>query len=844
MPSKISLGGNFTAAASWATVDATALLDSEAGNTALTTAYVESAVFQPGAITIDGIAVKLAARVASPTGTISVRLAQAAATVAGTEVTINVTDLPTCSTEAANNEGGWILFKFTAVTLAAATDYTVSAKCSVASEATLYRNGTAGNWARLLRTTTTGAPAAGDQLDIMGEHTGAATGNDFVITMDNTATTDFGSGTDASCCIAICKRATLNFAYAAATNYYLKCSGNVIVYNGGTLTIGTVANPIPRDGSAILEFDPVADGGMGLICRNGSTFTAQGLSRTLNKNVVSCKLNTDEAAAQTVLGVDTDTGWLVNDEIGIASTTRTYSQCEKRTLSAISATELTVSSGLTNAHSGTSPTQAEVILLTRNVKIRAAASTLMAYCNFKATATIDIDWVEFYWLGEETTGKRPVEIETTTSSCNIQYSSFHDSEDNGVYITGTATNNITFSNNVIYYFPNIGSVTNMGSIFIGVTSQTSITINSNIIIYSASSGSTSGAGIWMKDIGITVTNNTIAGARAYGIRFYEAAQTVLGTFSDNTIHSCGQQGLFFDDQYCVINSTLSNITIWRCSSYGIQFLTTAAVTTKVSRNITFSTLTLFGNTTSNIYFLNGIGKITFISLISNGDSSFATTNGISDAGNAVLASIELLNCDFSTVSGIKTAHTNDINVGANTYLTLVANNCKFGAATEVLNQTNLIIGGYIKSQKHDQTAGLHKSWFKYGIISIDTAIVDTGASQRLTPNNASNKLESSSKKVAVANTNTVTVSVKVRESVAGDGTDYNGNRIRLIVKKNIPMGITADTVLATATVASEGAFETINGTTVAVTDDGVLEFVCDCDGTGGGWINLDTWATS
>lgn len=165
MPAKISIAtGNFADASTWGVVDATSLLDSEVGSTALTTAYVESAAFTPGAITIDGIAIKLAARVASPTGTISVRLAQAGATVAGTEVAINVSDLPTCSV--ATNEGGWILFKFASpVLLIAATAYTVSAKCSVASEATLYRNVTAGNWSRMLRTTTTGAPSATDQLD-------------------------------------------------------------------------------------------------------------------------------------------------------------------------------------------------------------------------------------------------------------------------------------------------------------------------------------------------------------------------------------------------------------------------------------------------------------------------------------------------------------------------------------------------------------------------------------------------------------------------------------------------------------------------------------------------------
>ncbi len=138
-------------------------------------------------------------------------------------------------------------------------------------------------------------------------------------------------------------------------------------------------------------------------------------------------------------------------------------------------------------------------------------------------------------------------------------------------------------------------------------------------------------------------------------------------------------------------------------------------------------------------------------------------------------------------------------------------------------------GGFVSNQKHDQTAGLHKTWFKYGTITIEGTTVHAGAqSFKMTPNNASNKLQSGSFFIAVANGATLTPSVYVNE----DGS-YNGARARLIVKRNVPLGISADTVLDTATAASDGAWEQLTGTTAAVTDDGVLEFVVDCDGTAG-----------
>src|SRR3990167_6507400 len=450
--------GNFTAAATWGTVDATSYLNVEnATETLLTTLYsgTRSSAFTPGAITISHIGVKLCERIGT-TGTMSVHLELDAddTEVAGTEVTINTADLP--SALEADLNGGWIFFKLSApVLLLAATAYQVAAKTSSATQVDLWKDATVDNISRALVTTTTQTPVAGDDLIVAGEKTGAGTSNAFTVTMDETAATDYGAAPTAANSLilpglAVCHQGTVTYGTTAATNYYLKMSNSIVVYSGGTLNIGTVVTPIPRDGSAVLEFDPAADGDYGLIIRNLGTFVAQGLSRTVGKNVVSAKLNTDEAAAQTVLGVDTDTGWLASDEIVISSTTQS-NQNELRVLSVnASATELTITAGLTNAHSGTSPTQAEVILLTRNVKIRSATSTLMTFVDVKTTATVDIDWVEFLYLGATTTGSRGVEIETTTGDCNIQFSSFHDFDYHGIYITGAAVNNITFNNNCCY----------------------------------------------------------------------------------------------------------------------------------------------------------------------------------------------------------------------------------------------------------------------------------------------------------------------------------------------------------------------------------------------------------
>jgi hypothetical protein len=197
--------------------------------------------------------------------------------------------------------------------------------------------------------------------------------------MDNTATTDFGTGGASGGIVnqnnprnfnglQIGQNGTLTWGTSAATAYYFKLSGNLTVWSGGTYNMGTTGTPCPRDSSMYLQLDSSAPAGFTFYSMLDSVVNIQGQSRTSGKNVWYCKLNTDEAVASTSLGVDTDTGWLDNDQIAIASTTRTNTQCESGTLNGnAGANTLTVDGfagsggGLAFAHSGTAPTQAEII---------------------------------------------------------------------------------------------------------------------------------------------------------------------------------------------------------------------------------------------------------------------------------------------------------------------------------------------------------------------------------------------------------------------------------------------------------------------------------------------------
>lgn len=820
--------GNFTASGTWSplsTVSA-AELDSEAGSTASTTSYVYSATFTPAATNVDGVAVKVAARVASPSGTISITLANntSAGTREGT-TTINVSDLD-------SNGNGWYFFKFGSAVSPNGTDvYKIGFKTSVTGEATLYRDSTAGNWSRMVRLTSAGStPTTSDKLMVMGEWTAAASLTSFTVTMDETATTSYGptvSGGPPQG-LTVNKGGTLSYSTSIAA--YLKLKGILAVYGGATFNIGTSGARIGSSSSAILEFDSAANVDSGLNVFPGATFNAYGNN---GRTVVSTLMTADKAAAATVIVLSATTGWANSDVLCFAATTRTASECESKTISTVdSSTQVTLTAGLTNAHSGTSPTQAEVGNLTRNVKVRGVSASLQGYVVFQTTSTVVCNYVEFTQLGSATANKRGIDAQTTTGSCSITYCSIHDStvaSSVGILISGSASNNVTFSNNVTY---NIASTH-----FIVAATTGTWTVDSNLFVRNTDAATSMAS---LADSGGVYTNNTSVGATAHGIAFSEAASTI-GTCSGNTSHSNTSTGLV--TAAAMNGGTITSLTSWRNTSFGIQVSNSAS-------KLTFDTATLFGNGTNNII-IAGCHAISFLSVTASGDTTFSTASGVTTSAGTPATDIVFENCNFGTVTGIKTAHTQDINV-AITYQTLTFRNCILASTTEVASQSNMLAGSYIRSQKHDQTAGNHKTWTKYGTISTDTTLFDITPSLRLTPNNASNKLVtdgtsvadgSGAHFVAVANGGTVTVSVKIRESVVGDGTAYNGNRARLIVRKNVAAGISADSTLATATISSNGAWETVSGTTAAVTDDAVLAFVVDCDGTTG-WLNVDTWTDS
>ncbi len=788
--------GNLTTAATWKGVGTgtRAKQESHSASTNTTTSAVYNANAEDFTIAnllvIEGV--MLFCRRLNTTGTVTVTLSADSGTTATKTLTVNASDLPA--------NPSWVFFEFaTTLTGDGGADYALGIHGSSAGNAAFYRNATAANWSRFLGTNTApGSVAAGDVFYVVGEVTGAGTGNTFTVTMDSTASTDYGTGVDGaeSNGMDIGNRGVLTYGTTASTNYYLKLSGSLVVWDGGTLNIGTTGTPMPRNSSAVLEFDMVATGGMGLLVAAGGIANLQGLSRTSGNNSYYCLLNTDEAATQTVLGVDTNTGWLNGDSIGIAPTGSTYSQYEKRTLSGgAGASSITITAGLTNAHLGTAPKQAEVILLTRNVVVRSSNSARSCYVSVTTPGLFDADWVQFQYIGNTGTGKRGVELSGSFAvAVGINFCSFDEGECGGIYSSNgiTTSGSFNITDNVFY---DLGGTTAGPIISDGGGADLSYSSNDfsrNIIIGRVT---TSSVAIdirnfsLMDDIRISGINGAAGSASgiAYGpssLGLLYVATTKRSRMPDGcVIHSCAGCVMYPQSRF----TGYTNLNTWGC------------VDVIVSNTI-------------------GNGEYYWMRFV---DSIFDDMSGnFFEASNAYSVFIQAL-----------------------------FENCIIDTATEVQNIQYMMddeepLNSYVRSTRHNQIDGNHITWLRRGSIRTDTTagLYRTASpSERLTPINASEKLQSGKKLVAVNSGQTMDISVYVRESVVGDGTDYNGNRARLILKANPSMGIATDTVLDTATVASAGAFELLTATTSAAARDGVLEFVVDCDGTTG-WVNVDDWS--
>lgn len=839
--------GNFTAGSSWgaAAAGANATQLSFVGTTSTTTSYVYSSAFTVTAGEImDGIL--LALYRLGTTGTVSISLSDDNGVTATREVTINCADLPA---NANISSSTFVFFKFgSTLTGDGGADYKVGVKSSTAAQVGFNRDGTAGNWCRVIRTTPNATPVATDALYVCSEKTAAGAQTTRTITMNETATTSYGQ-------VNIGEGGSLIYDVTQSTT--LRCK-NAVVYDGGTWTQGSLATPVPRAFTAVLEQDCSSDGQYGFSKRNGGTVNMVGESLSAGNDTYVCRLNTDEAVAQTVLGVDTSTGWPSGTNVAIAGTSRTVMQCEERvTTGAAGASSITVTAGLTFAHSGTAPLNAHIFALDRNVIFRSVSSTNMTYAAFYGTTgTTTIKWAMFQYSGWQSAAFAAVSlgdgnVNGATAPFSMTFSLTKLGEGAGFWAFTNSGNwtyedNVQFRNGVVIGTGvRVDASTNTANPFtlrrayiVGGHATANITVGFNIGDWNGTianlyvinlpnlnSSLALGGGGTLQDL-----NWTIDGYECYGNVFNRAIAPSDG---------CPP-------------GTLKNAICWYNGDGSSVYLSNVRV-----RALTIEDSKFIGNNEACIYLFGAphLPRFTFrncqfagTTTYSQPSAVFMSPNGTN--GHLIACDWRFENCTFGVATGIYVAHvTADLNF-VNTwtygqcYITWTFVGCTLGSTTEVANNfsaNEVMEGSYLRFQNHDASTVM-KTLTPIGSLTRETTTVDVSPSLKMTPLSATRKLDSAANQrglgtfmVRVLSGATKTPTVKVQK----DGS-YNGNAPRLILKSNPAVGILVDTVLDTHSVAA-GSFETLTGTTAAATADGVFEFVVDCDGTAGN-VFVDTWA--
>lgn len=793
---------NFSA--NWSETDASTLQTTVSSSTNTTTSMVYTAALAgSGVVNIDGVALHL--KRLGTTGTFSVTLNQNGVGDQQT-VTVNCSDIPDNLT--------WMFFKFASpVAIDTDVEWRIGVTSSTNAMVQVNRDGTAANWARILRRTTQGAIANTDNVYIMGEWTAAATTTARTVTMDLTTAVNT---TDVNV-VTVGQGGSLVYGLSASTAYHLGIGASSKVWPGGTLTIGTTGGRMPATSTGILE---LAANSVTLIIDNDATFTAAGQTLTVVKTLLAA----DAAASATSLTTADSTGWLNGDQIALATTTGTASQCEDKLLTAgASGTTLTIAA-ITNAHSGTSPTQGELINLTRNVKIQGASTTATGNSiTIRDGATSTLSYVEIKHVASTLSYSTSGTGAGTTHSligCSIHSSTAASSRALDVNVTGSGKT-LTITDLVSYNFASIqATFYPPGSATLAVNGLYCVRTTGSASVIEINGPTTSSH---------SFSNILATGGGAAGIRIGSntTAGNLDGTFSTLTSHGNTSSGLLVGLTFQTHNLTISNLTVWR-TVIGLSMSGSP-----INNNVTLNTLTAFGNTTAGVQVSGPIIGLT----VNNGTFNAGVTTtqpiGINVPAAGGISECYLNSCSF----GATTTHaTGDLVFAAGSMIgSVYMNNCTLASSTEISNSQNSN-GYFVGMTNYDGTANTHKSLRRAGTIQNDASVYNTAApSEKLTPSSASLKLESGTKAMDVNASTTYTISVSVRKDAA-----YNGNQPRLRQRANIGGGIASDVTIDTMSVAV-GNWEVLTGTTTALNYNGVAEFYVDCDGTAG-YINVDDWS--
>jgi cell surface hyaluronidase len=392
------------------------------------------------------------------------------------------------------------------------------------------------------------------------------------------------------------------------TNFTITTKGIMVMGSSALFEIGSVASPYTGNCTITLTGSTTTDvlfTGMGtkvIGAMSGGTIRFEGLSKNSWVN-----LGANAAISANSITLSEAVNWQIGDEIVITSSRPDWNEAEKRTITAKSADNKTISfsTPLAYPHTGiinsyTRPTdgktwttdlRAEVGLLTHNIKVQGDASSttngfgghIMAHQSGKAF----LSNVELYRMGQKAKqGRYPIHWHMLATEGNNQFiknSSIHQSFNRAVTIHGT--HGITVQNNFMY--DHIGH-----GIFLENGSEINNTITHNVVLLTKRPApgeeltpsdnshdepqNRTPSSYWITNPNNVFTNNVAAGTQGTGY-WYALAQNfmfeslndprfagqtkpyeeVFGGFTGNIAHSC-MNGMDIFDRVNVNHAIVAN----------------------------------------------------------------------------------------------------------------------------------------------------------------------------------------------------------------------------------------------------------------------------------------------
>jgi len=824
--------GNFTSASTWGVINEQSFQSGTNTFTSysVTTTPTSLGTFSPAStVTATHIGFRLVGTGIIGTLTFDIFNVTAGAQVAGTSVTINKSAL---NFNAGSLSSTWYLVKIpTPPSLVSGTNYAIRVSHTAGSTTSIMASTAAAtNTFRFIVTSTTQAPASTDDLWVVSEWTTGSTVNEFTVTMDNTTSaTTFGSGTANYGGVNLNTNAYLNYGTSPSTNYYLRLNGFVWLSAGASLNIGTSATTIPASSTAVLEFSGASQG----FVQNGTaasvsfgTYISSVSIRGENPTYPYALLGADAAVSATSITTNISTGWKSGDQIVLAGTGAVATGQDLRTLSTDAVgTTLTVTSGLTNAHGGSGDVIAEVINLTRNVKIRNSnASQGVITLN---NVLMDIQGCEIRNMG----------ILTLSGAARktFRYNSFYNSTQMSVTATGPINIDYNCFYNCAYFLRGpVGSTT------------TACTVNFNYFILATGASSGFEGNININPRFTDFIGNVASGlagtvSTAFGsIVFYNNATTFLDKLSNGVVSAC----TVHSSNAGFGTYTLSSLDVYDCNAWRIASTTPGFGIYNI-QGIRLFNCNFWGNLSTlygSVYISNATGVELYNCNMRGGTTVVSTRGMVLNT----LIDAQLKNCTFGT--GQTNSFADVVINPNNTDKKILFENCLLNSPTKFSTLTNLIVNESVKLQRYQQTNNNHYIYTRAGNASqYDGVIYKTGtASTRLIPLSTTFKHTSPVKIMPVASGQTPTVSVWVRKSSVSDasGANYNGAQPRLMLGYSPSVfnytGQT-DQVLATMT-DGLGTWQQLTATIpYTAYSTGGFNIYVDCDGTTG-WINVDDWS--